>query len=159
MTDWKKELADLFEQQQQYKEEPTQKVKADAAAINAKKQKANEFLRTVVDSALLDLAKELYKNGRKAYNFAGNEISRELEIRFQDKIEFRYIINVHIGSNTNTVHTSYTARYQNGSEEQSGATITKNGTEADTEEITKDDIISDFIKTYRYIGCEAPCSS
>jgi hypothetical protein len=159
MADWKKELADLFEQQQQYKDEQAQTVKADAAAINAKKEKADEFLRTVVDSALLDLAKELYKHERKAYNFAGNEISRELEVRFQDKIEFRYIINVHIGANTSTVHTSYTARYQNGSEEQSSGTLMKDGTEADTAEITKDDIINDFIKIYKYIGCEAPCPS
>ena len=41
MTDWKKELADLFEQQQQYKEEQNQKVKADATAIKAKKEETN----------------------------------------------------------------------------------------------------------------------
>lgn len=159
MRDWKKELADLFEQQQQYKEEQTQTIKADGAAISAKKEEADEFLRTVVDSALLDLAKELYKHERKAYNFAGNEIFREFEVRFQDIIEFRYNINVYIGATTSTVHTGHTARYQNGSEEQGGGTIMKDGIEADIADITKDDIINDFIKIYKYIGREAPCSS
>ena len=154
MTDWKKELDDLFEQQQQ--EEQNQKVKADTAAIKAKKEEANEFLYTVVDSALRDLAIELYKHERKAYNFGGSEFSRELEVRFQDRIEFRYIINEHVGPTTAKVHASYMARYQNGHEEQGGETIKKDNTQAFIAEITKDDIISDFMK--RYIVRETPCS-
>lgn len=154
MTDWKKELDDLFEQQQQ--EEQNQKVKADTAAIKAKKEEANEFLYTVVDSALRDLAIELYKHERKAYNFGGSEFSRELEVRFQDRIEFRYIINVDVGTTTATVHASYMARYQNGHEEQGGGIIMKDNTQPDIAKITKDDIINDFMK--RYIGRVTPCS-
>jgi len=156
MTDWKKELADLFEQQQQYKEEQNQKVKAETAAIKAKKEEANEFLCTVVDSALRDLAIELYKHERKAYNFGGSEFSRELEVRFQDRIEFRYIINVDVGTTTATVHANYMARYQNGHEEQGGGLIMKDDTQPDIAKITKDDIINDFMK--RYIGRVTPCS-
>ena len=157
MTDWKKELADLFEQQQQYKEEQNQKVKADATAIKAKKEETNEFLCTVVDSALRDLAIELYKHKRKAYNFGGSEFSRELEVRFQDRIEFRYIINVHVGTTTTaTVHANYMARYQNGHEEQGGGVIMKDNTQPNIAKITKDDIINDFMK--RYIGRVTPCS-
>jgi hypothetical protein len=156
MTDWKKELADLFEQQQQYKEEQNQKVKADTPAIKAKREEANEFLCTVVDSALRDLAIELYRHGRKAYNFGGSEFSRELEVRFQNRIEFRYIINVHVGTTTAKVHASYMARYQNGHEEQGGETIMKDNTQAVIAEITKDDIINDFMK--RYIVRETSCS-
>lgn len=156
MTDWKKELAGLFEQQQPYKEEQNQKVKADATAITTKKEEANEFLCTVVDSALRDLAIEFHKHERKAYNFGGSEFSRELEVRFQDRTEFRYTINVHAGTTTATVHASYLARYQNGSEEQGGGAIMKDNTQADIAEITKDDIINDFMK--HYIGCETPCS-
>ncbi len=155
MTFWKKELDDLFEQQQQYKEEQNQKVKADTAAIKAKKEEANEFLCTVVDSALRDLAIELYKHERKAYNFGGSEFSRELEVRFQDRIEFRYTINVHVGTTPTTVQARYIARYQNGNEEQGGGIIMKDDTQADITEITKDDIISDFMK--HYIGRETPC--
>jgi len=154
MTDWKKELDDLFEQQQQ--EEQNQKVKADTAAIKAKKEEANEFLYTVVDSALRDLAIELYKHERKAYNFGGSEFSRELEVRFQDRIEFRYIINVDVGTTTATVHANYMARYQNGHEEQGGGIIMKDNTQPDIAKITKDDIINDFMK--RYIGRVTPCS-
>jgi len=154
MTDWKKELDDLFEQQQQ--EEQNQKVKADTAAIKAKKEEANEFLCTVVDSALRDLAIELYKHERKAYNFGGSEFSRELEVRFQDRIEFRYIINVDVGTTTATVHANYMARYQNGHEEQGGGIIMKDNTQPDIAKITKDDIINDFMK--RYIGRVTPCS-
>jgi len=146
MADWKKELADLFEQQ--YKEEQNQKVKADVAVKKVKKEEANEFLCTVVDSALQDLAIELYKHERKAYNFGGSEFSRELEVRFQDRIEFRYIINVHVGTTMTTVHASYLARYQNGHEEQGERIIMKDNTQADIAEITKDDIINDFIKQY-----------
>ena len=156
MTDWKKELADLFEQQQQYKKEQNQKVKADTAAIKVKKEEANEFLCTVVDSALRDLAIELYKHQRKAYNFGGSEFCRELEVRFENRIEFRYIINVHVGTTTATVHASYMARYQNDQEEQGGETIMKDNTQAIIAEITKDDIINVFMK--RYIVCETPCS-
>ncbi len=154
MTGWKKKLAELFEQQ--YKEEENQKVKADAAAIKSKEEEANEFLCAVVDSALWDLAKELYRHGRKAYNFGGSEFSRELEVRFQDRIEFRYIIKVHVGTTTVKVHASYMARYQNGHEEQGGETIMKDNTQAVIAEITKDDIINDFMK--RYIVRETPCS-
>jgi len=156
MTDWKKELDDLFEQQQQYKEEQNQKVKADTAAIKAKKEEANEFLYSVVDSALRDLAIELYKHERKAYNFGGSEFSRELDVRFQDRIEFRYIINVDVGTTTATVHANYMARYQNGHEEQGGGIIMKDNTQPDIAKITKDDIINDFMK--RYIGRVTPCS-
>ncbi len=156
MTDWKKELADLFEQQQQYKEEQNQKVKADTAAIKAKKEEANEFLCTVVDSALRDLAIELYRHERKAYDFGGSEFSRELEVRFQNRIEFRYIINVHVGTTTATVHASYMARYQNGQEEQGGGLIMKDNTQPNIAKVTKDDIINDFMK--RYIGRVTPCS-
>ena len=154
MTDWKKELDDLFEQQQQ--EEQNQKVKADTAAIKAKKEEANEFLYTVVDSALRDLAIELYKHERKAYNFGGSEFSRELEVRFQDRIEFRYIINVDVGTTTATVHANYMARYQNGHEEQGGGIIMKDNTQPNIAKVTKDDIINDFMK--RYIGRVTPCS-
>jgi len=146
MADWKKELAELFEQQ--YKEEQNQKVKTDVAVKKAKKEEANEFLCTVVDSALQDLAIELYKHERKAYNFGGSEFSRELEVRLQDRIEFRYIINLHAGTTMTTVHASYLARYQNGHEEQGGGIIMKDNTQADIAEITKDDIIKDFIKQY-----------
>ncbi len=154
MTDRKKELPDMHEQ---HKEEQNQKAKqGDAAAITAKKKESNEFLCTVVDSAFRDLAKELFKQERKAYIFEGSEISRELEVRFQDSAEFRYIINVlHVGTTPTTVQASYIARYQNGSEEQGGGIIMKDDTQADIAEITKDDIISDFMK--HYIGRKTPC--
>ena len=156
MTDWKKELADLFEQQQQYKKEQNQEVKADTAAIKAKRKEVNEFLCAVVDPALRDLAIELYRHGRKAYNFGGSEFCREFEVRFENRIEFRYIINVHVGTTTATAHAGYMARYQNGHEEQGEETIMKDNTQAIIAEITKDDIINDFMK--RYIACETPCS-
>lgn len=154
MTNRKKELPDLHEQ---HKEEQNQKAKqGDMTEISAKKEESNEFLCTVVDSAFRDLAKELYKQERKAYNFGGSEISRELDVRFQDRAEFRYIINVHVGTTTTTVQASYIAGYQNGNEEQGGGIIMKDDTQADIAEITKDDIINDFMK--HYIGCETPCS-
>ena len=153
MAHRKKELPNLHEQ---HKEEQNQKAKqGDATAVAAKKEESNEFLCTVVDLAFRDLAKELYKQGKKACNFAGSEITRELEIRFQDRTEFRYIVNLHVGTTTATVQASYIARYQNGNEEQGGGIIMKGDTQADIAEITKDDIISDFMK--HYIGRETPC--
>ena len=153
MAHRKKELPNLHEQ---HKEEQNQKAKqGDATAVVAKKEESNEFLCTVVDLAFRDLAKELYKQGKKACNFAGSEITRELEIRFQDRTEFRYIVNLHVGTTTATVQASYIARYQNGNEEQGGGIIMKGDTQADIAEITKDDIISDFMK--HYIGLETPC--
>jgi len=153
MAHRKKELPNLHEQ---HKEEQNQKAQqGDATAVVAKKEESNEFLCTVVDLAFRDLAKELYKQGKKACNFAGSEISRELEIRFQDRTEFRYIVNLHVGTTTATVQASYIARYQNGNEEQGGGIIMKGDTQADIAEITKDDIISDFMK--HYIGRETPC--
>lgn len=156
MTDWKKEFNGFFEQQQPHKEEQNQKVKANSTAITTKKEEANEFLCTVVDSALRDLAIEFHKHERKAYNFGGSEFSRELEVRFQDRTEFRYTINVHVGTTPTTVQARYIARYQNGNEEQGGGIIMKDDTQADIAEITKDDIINDFMK--HYIGRETPCS-
>ena len=153
MAHRKKELPNLHEQ---HKEEQNQKAQqGDATAVVAKTEESNEFLCTVVDLAFRDLAKELYKQGKKACNFAGSEITRELEIRFQDRTEFRYIVNLHVGTTTATVQASYIARYQNGNEEQGGGIIMKGDTQADIAEITKDDIISDFMK--HYIGRETPC--
>ncbi len=156
MTDWKKEFNGFFEQQQPHKEEQNQKLKANSTAITTKKEEANEFLCTVVDSALRDLAIEFHKHERKAFNFGGSEFSRELEVRFQNRIEFRYIINVHVGTTTATVHTSYMARYQNGQEEQGEGVIMKDNTQPNIAKVTKDDIINDFMK--RYIGRVTPCS-
>jgi len=155
MTDWKEELTGFFEQQQPYKEEQNQKVKTISTAITTKKEEVNKFLCTVVDSALRDLAIEFHKHERKVYSFEGSEFSRELEVRFQDKTEFRYTINVHVGTSSATVHASYLARYQNGCEEQGGGALMKDNTQTDITEITKDDIINDFMK--HYIGRETPC--
>ena len=72
MAHRKKELPNLHEQ---HKEEQNQKAKqGDATAVVAKKEESNEFLCTVVDLAFRDLAKELYKQGKKACNFADSMI-------------------------------------------------------------------------------------
>ena len=140
----KKKLAHLFgrsiEQQGQILTDDTAKIKQHEAA--------DKFLCTIVDSALRDLALELYKYERKAYTFGGNRLSRDLEIRFQNRVEFRYFINVLIGAIKTTVHTSYMARYQSGREEQGEGIIMKDGKQAGIADITKDDIISDFLKQY-----------
>ncbi len=153
MADWKEKLTDLFEKQ--YVEKQNQKIKPDAATEKLQ-QMADEFLCSVVDPALRDLATELYKYERKACTFRGNKISRELEVRFQNRVEFRYIINVCTGAVKTTVHTSYLVRYQSGREEQGEAMIIKGGKQADIEDITKDDIIENCIK--QYIVRDSPCS-
>lgn len=152
MADWKKRLTDLFEQSG---EEQGRKLKPDAAAVKPHKA-ADKFLCTVVDSALRDVAEELHKYERKACTFGGHKLSRELEIRFQNRVEFRYIINVYTGAVKNTVHTSYMSRYKSGREEQGEGIIMKDGKQADIADITKDDIINDFLK--QYIVRQTPCS-
>ena len=152
MADWKKRLSGFFEQSG---EEKGRKFKLEAAAIKSDKE-AEKFLCTVVDSALRDLAEELYKYERKAYTFGGCNLSRELEIRFQNRIEFRYVINVYTGSVKIIVHTSYMARYQSGSEQLWEGIIMKHGKQADIADITKDDIINDFLKQYKVR--KTPCS-
>jgi hypothetical protein len=151
MTDWKKKLPDFFERSL----EEGRELELDTAAIQSNKA-AEEFLCTVADSALKDLAEELYKYGRKAYIFGGNKLSRELELRFQNKIEFRYVINVYVGSVKIILHTSYMARYQSGSEQLWEGIIMKYGKQADIADITKDDIINDFLKQYKVR--QTPCS-
>ena len=145
MADWKEKLTDLFEKQSEEKQ--NQKVKPDAATKKLQK-KADEFLCAVVDPALRDLAAELYKYERKACTFGGSKLSREMEVRFQNRVEFRYVINVYTGAVKTTVHTSYQARYQSGREEQGEDMIMKDGKQADMSDITKDDIIDNFMKQY-----------
>lgn len=144
MADWKKRLTDFFEQSG---EEQGRKLKLEAAAIESHKA-ADKFLYIVVDSALRDLAEELYKYERKAYAFGGSTLSRELEIRFQNKVEFRYVINIYTGAVKSIVHTSYMARFQSGREEQGEGIIMKDGKQANIADITKEDIINDFLKYY-----------
>jgi hypothetical protein len=144
MADWKKRLSNFFEQSV----EKGRELELDAAAIEINKT-AEKFMYTVVDSALRDLAEELYKYGVKAYIFSGNKLSRELELRFGNRIEFRYIINVYTGSVKIIVHTSYMARYQSGSEQLWEGIIMKHGKQADVADVTKEDIISDFLKQYK----------
>ncbi len=151
MADWKKKLPDFFEQSVGEARE----LELDAATIQSNNA-AEEFLCTVVDSALRDLAEELYKYRRKAYTFGGCNLSRELEIRFQNRIEFRYIINVYTGAVKTIVQTSCMARYQNGSEQLWEGIIMKHGKQADIAEVTKDDIINDFLKQYKVR--QTPCS-
>ncbi len=145
MADWKKKLSDLFEHQ--YRKEQDQNLKSVAEAIKPTKA-VNTFLCTVVDSALRDLAVELYKYERKAYTFGGSQFSRELEIHFQKRIEFRYVVKVYTGTVKNTLHTSYMARYHSGREELGEGIIMKKGKQADIADITSDDIINDFLKQY-----------
>ena len=114
MAEWKKKLADLFGRSI---EEQGQMLKNDDAAIK-QLEAADKFLCTIVDSALRDLALELHKYERKACTFGGNKLSRDMEIRFQNRVEFRYFINILIGAIKTTVHTSYMARFQSGREEQ-----------------------------------------
>ncbi len=152
MADWKKRLTDFFEQSG---EEQGRKLKLEAAAIQSPKA-ADKFLCTVVDSALRDLAEELYKYERKAYAFGGSTLSRELEIRFQNKVEFRYVINVYTGAVKTTAHTSYMARFQSGHEQLWEGIIMKGGKQADIADITKYDIINDFLKQYKVR--QTPCS-
>jgi len=153
MTDWKEKLTDFFEKQSGEKQ--NQQIKPDAATKKLQ-QKADEFLCSVVDPALRDLATELYKYERKACTFGGNKLSRELEVRFQNRVEFRYVINVCTGAFKTTVRTSYLVRYQSGREEQGEAMIMKDGKQADIADITKDDIIDNCMK--QYIVRESPCS-
>lgn len=151
MADWRKKLTYLFEQSG---EEQGRKVKPDAAAIKPHTA-ADKFLCTVVDLALRDLAEELHKYDRKASAFGGSQLSREFEIRFQNRVEFRYIINVYTGAVKAIVHTSYMARYQSGHEQLWEGIIMKGGKQADIADINKDDIINDFLK--QYIVLQTPC--
>ncbi len=153
MADWKEKLTDLFEKQSGEKQ--NQKTKPDAATKKLQ-QKADEFLCSIVDPAFRDLAAELYKYERKACTFGGSQLSRELEVRFQNRVEFRYVMNIYTGAVKTTVHTSYQARYQSGREEQGEAMIMEDGKQADIANITKDDIIDNFMK--QYIVRETHCS-
>ena len=153
MADWKEKLTDLFEKESEEKQ--NQNIKPDAAT-KILQQKAGEFLCSVVDPALRDLAAELYKYERKACTFGGSKLSREMEVRFQNRVEFRYVMNVYTGAIKTTVHTSYQARYQSGREEQGEAMIMKDGKQADITDITKDDIIDNFMK--QYLVRESHCS-
>ena len=58
------------------------------------------------------------------------------------------MLNVYTGTAKTTVHTSYQARYQSGREEQGEAMIMRDGKQADIADITKDDIIDNFMKQY-----------
>jgi hypothetical protein len=145
MADWKKKLNDLFEHQS--REEQNHYIKAVAAAIKPQKA-ADKFLCTVVDPALGELAEELYKYERKACTFRGRRLSRDMEVRFQNTVEFRYTAKVCTGSVKNTVHTSYMARYPSGREEQGEGIIMKDGKQADITDLAKEDIIHDFLKRY-----------
>jgi len=144
MADWKKKLADLFGRSQ---EEQGQMLIDDSTVIK-QREEADKFLCTIVDPALRDLALELYKYERKACTFGGNILSRDMEIHFQNRVEFRYFINVFIGAIKTTVHTSYMARFQSGREEQGEGIIMKDGKQANIADITKEDIINDFLKQY-----------
>ena len=79
-----------------------------------------------------------------------------MEVRFQNRVEFRYVMNVYTGAIKTTVHTSYQARYQSGREEQGEDMIMKDGKQADIADITKDDIIDNFMK--QYLVRESHCS-
>ena len=153
MADWKEKLTDLFDKQSEEKQD--QKTTPDAATKKLQ-QKGDEFLCTVADPALRDLAAELYKYERKACTFGGSKLSREMEVRFQNRVEFRYVMNVYTGAVKTTVHTSYQARSQSGREEQGEDMIMKDGKQADIADITKDDIIDNFMK--HYLVRETPCS-
>jgi hypothetical protein len=74
MADWKKKITDFFEQSGEYQ---GRKLTLEDATIQSHKA-ADKFLCTVVDSALRDLAVELYKYERKAYAFRGEHSAYQL---------------------------------------------------------------------------------
>ena len=144
MAQWKKKLADLFGRSM----EKQGQLLTDNAGVIKQQEAADKFLCSIVDAAFRDLALELHKYERKACTFGGNILSRDIEIRFQNRIEFRYFINILIGPIKTTVHTSYMARFQSGREEQGESIIMKDGKQANIAYITKEDIINDFLKQY-----------
>lgn len=154
ITDWKKELTDLFDQQ--FEQEQYQMAAPDVATMKSEKEKADEFLSDVADSALHDLQTEVCKHGKKVCNFGRSELSRELEIssrnpltrRRPGRIEFRYVIDIHVGAVKTTVHTGYMARCRSGRMEHGEGIIMKNNAQADIADVTADDIINDFMKQY-----------
>lgn len=145
MADWKKKLGNLFEHKTSGEQD--RNIRLDSTAVNQRKA-AEKFLCTVVYSTFRDLALEFYKYERKAYIFEGSKHSRELEIRYRNIVEFRYVVKVYTGTVKNTLHTSYMSRYETGREELGEGIIMKNGKQADITDLTRDDIIKDFLNQY-----------
>lgn len=160
MEDWKKELEQIGKREREYKEEQKLVGEADDLAKKLNIEKAKSFLSEQVEPAFNELATELKKNVKKA-EWHGGTLERHLEIQLDTGEEAVYTIRARVDKRTVNVqtgfgtkdaygkqsgeHTSYIPFKSNGIASSTG----KNRSEMDISEITKGEIIEDFMEEYK----------
>jgi len=142
MTDWKTDLSDLFKSEKEITEAQKQKAESDAAARAVRKQEAASFFSEVVEPAFNELAVELKKHERKV-SITGSDVSRVMEIRFQDKPEFEYMVEVSISTTSVVPVSRYVSKNKYGKKFQIPGYIKDNP----VSDVSKPDIINDFLRT------------
>jgi len=148
MENWKKKLENLFKTRQQQEEDQKQKRKEDDTRIKAKKDESISFIFNTVIVAFNELKAELEKYNMTV-SIEQGDVSAGMTIRpgqvrqmvSAEKQEFQYGICVSYGptSATPVVTCSSVDRHN----------IKQNGQVLNIADISKEDIIQDFIEAYK----------
>lgn len=143
METWKKKLNDFFEQQTQYEERQRQKVEPDTAESNGEGEEVEGFILEKVDPAFCELTAELEQRGKQVF-VAKDDIKRVLEVWSEARKEFNYTLWI----DGFTIRRKYKATPKSGSGESNDGPIGKADAEPNVSNITKDDILNDFVDNY-----------
>ena len=131
MADWKNELDDVLRQKKQQQQERTKREQQERMAVEQNREKAIEFVKSIVDPAFRELEKELHKHGTTANVLPLSSTSVTIHVP-----PFQYSIDV--GVSVSGVYPEVTSI--SGSRYTSNRSILKDGRVLSIDEITKDDI-------------------
>jgi len=148
MENLEKKLEDFFEEEKEFEEAQKEKVEIDRSARTETRMRVEEFTIQVVEPAFRKLADKLKQHEKKVL-IEGADISRVMEVRSKNRIEFVYALDISFGTTMATVHVKYKATSKSGRPfEEGGETIVKDNRETDISDITETDIINNFIENY-----------
>ncbi len=148
MEDWKQELEDLLKIRQQEKEDQKKNSNVDDAAIEAQKEESLSFIADTVIAAFTDL-KTVFEKHDMNVSVDQGDVSALMTIRpgqarqmlTGERKEFLYSIWVSFGPTSATPIVACSSKDEHN--------ITRNNQPLEINNIDKEDIVKDFMKTYK----------
>lgn len=139
MADWKSELDKVFGDKENQEAETSRRLEQLKSGVPA-------YFETVVVPAFNELKEQLEKRDRQV-EVRGNQDSASIEVRIHGVMEIHYAVHVLIWPTH--VHLYVATKLREGGKSLRGESSIKRGSEDSIENITKEDIVSDFLRLYK----------
>lgn len=139
MADWKSELQKVFGKHQEDEA-------AAGRGMAQSKAKVPGFFKLVVLPAFVELKEQLEKLDRQV-EVREHEDCASLEVKFKDEVELYYGVQVLLWPSH--AHVYVVTKMRDGGQRLRGESAIKRGSEDSVDNITKQDIIADFLRLYK----------